>query len=62
MANTLTLFHISTLLLVEEEKEAHTAVYAETAIAAYKVEAEDITTMAQAAHLRKDYAILSASA
>ena len=47
---------------MEEEEEARTAVYAATEIAADKIEAEDITNMARAAQLRKDYSMLLAPA
>ena len=45
---------------MEEEEEARTAVDAETAIVVDKVEAEEITTLARAAQLRKDYGMLLA--
>ena len=47
---------------MEEEEEAHTAVDAATAIAADKAEAEDTTTLARSAQLRKDCAMLLAPA
>ena len=47
---------------MEEEEEAHTAVDAETAIAADEEEVEDTTTLARADQLRKDFSMLSAPA
>ena len=43
---------------MEEEEEAHTAVDEATATTADEVEAEDTTTLAQAAQLREDCATL----
>ena len=45
---------------MEEEEEARTAVDTATAIAADRLEAEDITTLTRAAQLRKDYTMLLA--
>ena len=45
---------------MEEEEEDHNAVYGGTEIAADEVEAKDTTTLARAAELRKDCAMLLA--
>ena len=47
---------------MEEEEEAHTAVDKVKAITADEVEAEDTTTLAQAAQLREDFSMLLAPA
>ena len=47
---------------MEEEEEAYAAVDAETLIAADDVEAEDTTTLAQAAQLIKYFTMLLAPA
>ena len=47
---------------MEEDEEAYTVVDAAAEIATAKLEAEDTTTLARAAHIRKDCAMLLATA
>ena len=47
---------------MKKEEEAHTTVNEAAAIAQNKVEAEDTTTLERSSHLRKDCAILLATA